>query len=67
ALFGLDELRFSGSHDPLAALLLCGAHQADYVMVAGQWKVEKGEVAGVDIDELRHSHQQAANALAALA
>ncbi|MDO6748840.1 amidohydrolase family protein, partial [Gilvimarinus sp. 1_MG-2023] len=39
ALFGLDELRFSGSHDPLAALLLCGAHQADYVMVAGQWKV----------------------------
>ncbi|MCB1754945.1 MAG: 8-oxoguanine deaminase, partial [Gammaproteobacteria bacterium] len=26
ALFKLDELRFSGSDDPLAALLLCGAH-----------------------------------------
>ncbi len=65
ALFNLDELRFSGSHDPLAALLLCGAHTADYVMVAGQWKVEKGEVAGVDIGALRNSHQQAANRLAA--
>tara|TARA_R110000868_G_scaffold5065_15_gene31317 strand:- start:24 stop:1400 length:1377 start_codon:yes stop_codon:yes gene_type:complete len=65
ALFNLDELRFSGSHDPLAALLLCGAHQADYVMVAGHWKVEKGEVAGVDIGALRNSHQQAANRLAA--
>ena len=26
ALFTLDELRFSGGHDPLAALVLCGAH-----------------------------------------
>jgi len=25
ALFKLDELRFSGSHDPISALLLCGA------------------------------------------
>ena len=25
ALFKLDELRFSGSHDPVSALLLCGA------------------------------------------
>jgi 8-oxoguanine deaminase len=33
ALFKLDELRFSGSGDPLAALVLCGAHRADRVMV----------------------------------
>jgi 8-oxoguanine deaminase len=36
ALFNLDEPRFSGSHDPLAALILCGAHRANYVMVTGQ-------------------------------
>jgi len=39
ALFKLDEARFSGSGDPLAALLLCGANKADAVMVAGEWKV----------------------------
>ena len=31
ALFTLDDLRFSGSHDPLSALLLCGADRADRV------------------------------------
>ena len=35
ALFKLDEPRFSGAHDPLAALVLCGAHRADRVMIAG--------------------------------
>ena len=42
ALFTLDDLRFSGSHDPLSALLLCGADRADRVMVAGQWRVSTG-------------------------
>ena len=43
ALFKLDEIRFSGAGDPLAALLLCGAHKADRVMIAGEWKVIDGE------------------------
>lgn len=64
ALFKLDELRFSGSHDPLAALLLCGAHQADYVMVAGHWRVKEGTIEGLDAAALRHQHQQAALKLA---
>ena len=43
ALFKLDEPRFSGAHDPLAALVLCGAHRADRVMIAGEWRVvERG-------------------------
>ena len=42
ALFTLDEPRFSGAHDPLAALVLCGAHRADRVMVAGEWRVIDG-------------------------
>jgi hypothetical protein len=31
AFYTLDELRFSGSHDPISALLLCAADRADRV------------------------------------
>jgi len=64
ALFKLDELRFSGSGDPLAALLLCGAHQADRVMVAGEWKVKDGEPVDIDLDKLLKEHEAARKALA---
>jgi 8-oxoguanine deaminase len=56
ALFTLDELRFSGAHDPLAALVLCGAHRADRVMIKGQWTVVDGMPLGVDVERLRHEH-----------
>ncbi len=65
ALFNLDAPRFSGSGEPLAALLLCGAHQAEYVMVAGQWRVEKGQVRGLDMERLLAQHRSAACSLAA--
>jgi len=64
ALFKLDELRFSGSGDPLAALLLCGAHQADHVMVKGEWRVKGGEVIGLETQALTHAHKTAARRLA---
>lgn len=60
ALFSLDEPRFSGAHDPLAALILCGAHSADYVMVAGQWKVKQGKLLNSDIDEIQARHTESA-------
>lgn len=60
ALFTLDEPRFSGAHDPLAALVLCGAHQADRVMVGGRWRVIDGQVLGVDLPELLERHRAAA-------
>jgi 8-oxoguanine deaminase len=63
ALFKLDELRFSGSHDSLAALLLCGAQKADRVMVAGKWKVVDGGVVGKDESELINRHSTAAKKL----
>ncbi|UTM58511.1 8-oxoguanine deaminase [Photobacterium sp. CCB-ST2H9] len=65
AMFRLDEIRFSGAHDPLAALVLCGAHQADRVMVAGQWRVHDGMVIGVDLPALLNRHQAAAKRLVA--
>ena len=52
ALFRLDELRFAGAQDPIAALVLCGAHRADRVMVGGRWVVEDGTVPWLDIAAL---------------
>lgn len=63
AMFSLDDIRFSGSHDPLAALLLCGAERADHVMVAGQWRVTNGEINGLDMPSLLAKHRAAAAAL----
>lgn len=63
ALFRLDELRFSGAENPLAALLLCGAHRADRVMVAGQWRVTDGLPQGVDLNDLMDRHDRMAKRL----
>ncbi|APQ10666.1 8-oxoguanine deaminase [Pseudomonas oryzihabitans] len=65
ALFRLDELRFSGSHDPLAALLLCGADRADRVMVGGEWRVIDGAIVDLDVPALIARHRQAARRLVA--
>lgn len=63
ALFKLDEPRFSGAGDPLAALILCGAHRADRVMVGGDWRVLDGEILGTDIGALMARHRDAARGL----
>lgn len=63
ALFKLDEARFSGSGDPLAALLLCGASKANAVMVAGEWKVKDGELVDTDLNHLIAEHTTAARIL----
>lgn len=65
ALFTLDELRFSGAGDPLAALVICGASRADQVMVAGRWVVRDGCIPGLDVAALRRRHGLAARQLAA--
>ena len=65
ALFKLDELRFSGHGDPLAALLLCGADRADRVMVAGKWRVLDGRIPEADLSALMADHQKAADDLQA--
>ncbi len=61
ALFTLDELRFSGAGDPLAALVLAGASRADRVMVAGRWVVEDKQISGLDVAELMRRHGLAAS------
>jgi 8-oxoguanine deaminase len=63
ALFALDELRFSGAVDPVAAVVLCGAHHADRVMVGGRWVVEDGAIPGLDIAALIRRHTAATKSL----
>jgi 8-oxoguanine deaminase len=63
ALFAMDELRFSGALDPMAALVLCGAHHADRVMVGGRWVVLDGAIPGLDMTALVRRHNAAAKAL----
>jgi len=64
ALFTLDETRFAGAHDPLAALILCNAHRADRVMVAGRWRIEDGQPVGIDLAKLIADQRQAAKRFA---
>ena len=56
--------RFSGAHDPIAAVVLCGAHRADRVMVDGVWRVRDGAVVGLDLAALLAEHRQAARKFA---
>lgn len=63
AMFSTRELRFSGAQDELAALLISGAHQAQHVLVNGQWRVRHGELVDIDLDALMHEHNAAAHAL----
>ena len=64
ALFDLDEVRFSGHGDPLAALVLCGASRVSDLMIAGSWRVRGGELQDVDMDALMHEHRRIAWSLA---
>jgi 8-oxoguanine deaminase len=65
ALFKLDALRFAGHGDPIAALVLAGAHRADRVMVQGRWVVEAGAIPGLDLETLIERQQTFARALRA--
>jgi 8-oxoguanine deaminase len=63
ALFALDELRFAGAIDPVAAVVVCGAHRADRVMVGGRWVVEDGVIPGLDMAALVRRHSAATKLL----
>ncbi len=56
AMFRLDRIDFAGAmHDPASALLFCGSGvRADYTIVAGEVRVEKSELVGLDEERLFH-------------
>ncbi len=57
AVFNLDEIRFSGAGDPIAAIVTCGAHRAERVMVAGEWLIENTQHRMVQEQELTRQHR----------
>ena len=63
ALFTLDDIRYAGVGDPLAALVLCGADQADHVMVQGRWRVRNGQIDGLDLPALIARQKELARSL----
>jgi len=67
ALFDLEELRFPGSSDPVAALVLCGAHRVRHLMIGGEWRVLDREIPNIDLTRLRAQHQVMADKLASRA
>ena len=60
ALFNLDEPRFAGAADPVAALVLCGAHSAEHVMIKGEWRVTDGHLVSGDLDALLRRQERIA-------
>jgi 8-oxoguanine deaminase len=63
AMFASNELRFSGVGDPIAALVTCGAHQVQRLMVAGRWVIEDKEHVSVMQNELMQHHHRLAKKL----
>lgn len=65
AFFSTNELRFSGVGDPIAALVTCGAHQVEKLMIAGQWKINDKQHVSMMQNQLMQSHQALAKKLQA--
>ncbi|WP_166422839.1 8-oxoguanine deaminase [Paraglaciecola sp. 20A4] len=63
AIFDLNALRFSGAGDPIAAIITCGAHTVDKLMVAGKWVIEDGKHYAIDDHDLILEHQKLAKKL----
>jgi 8-oxoguanine deaminase len=49
--------------DPIAALVQCGAHTVDKLMVAGDWIIENGHHKNIDPMDLMAQHQAFARKL----
>jgi 8-oxoguanine deaminase len=45
---------------------LCGAHRVRHLMVGGVWRVQGGEIPGLDLAQLQARHRASAARLASL-
>ena len=63
AMCKLNNPRFSGAGNPLAAIVLCGAHRADRVMIGGRWPVLDSRIVDFDIQQLMSDYQRCAREL----
>ncbi|GBL05227.1 8-oxoguanine deaminase [Glaciecola sp. KUL10] len=63
AFFDLNELRFSGAGDPIAALVTCGVYKASKLMVGGNLVIEDEQHANALSEQILHQHTQLAKQL----
>ena len=64
AVFRIDGLEFTGTHDPILGLVFAGNnHHAEYVFVNGKPMVQKGRLMGMPAAEIRTRAHTAAQTL----
>ena len=63
--FRVDGLPFAGAsvHDPLASLVFCQPANAEFSVINGQVRIQKGEIVGLDLPGLIADHNQHARNL----
>ena len=55
--FRLDSVEMAGClDDPLSAIVMCDAKEADFLMINGVVKIKDGELIGIDMAELARKH-----------
>ena len=64
ALFDLEEIGFSGSWDPVGALLFCQPAGVRMLIVNGRIVVRDGHLLTMDLPEIQRRHRQIASRLA---
>jgi 8-oxoguanine deaminase len=63
AFFDLNELRFSGAGDPIAAIVTCGAYKVSKLMVGGRVLIEDEKHVKAINEEVMHRHAMLAKKL----
>lgn len=63
AFFSLDELRFSGTGDAIAAIVTCGAYKVNKLMVGGHMLIEDEQHVSALSAEIMQQHSTLAKAL----
>ena len=64
--FRLDGIGFAGAvHDPVAALVLCAAPAADFVVIDGKLRIDAGRPVGFELPRLVEQHNRRARRLIA--
>lgn len=61
--FDLRQPAFAGSHDPVAALILCHPLQVSYSIINGRLVIAQGRFTGLDLDALVQQTQAASQRL----
>lgn len=60
----LNRLEYTGAlRDPVAAVLFCQPRGVDWSVINGRFVVEEGRLATLDLEPIRHRHNQLAAAM----